>query len=200
MISAPSRRSFVSTLGPFTGGGHGERGVRAPSAAASASTTDARDHDAAPTATFVDLSGPDVDASARWAIRLRSCITPTAHAFDIIDSTSVTVAIIAQTLDFMARAVDPEYRASIVADAPLSGAAAAYTSGQWSDAVRQYGLVAGRHPNDRIVRWRLGLSQLENADPANALSSFDRAGELGQGGARDIGLPATRASSEVAPS
>jgi hypothetical protein len=44
------------------------------------------------------------------------------------------------------------------------------------------------------VAWRLGLAQLANDHPAPALASFDRAKALGQGGARDIGLPAVRAA------
>jgi hypothetical protein len=38
------------------------------------------------------------------------------------------------------------------------------------------------------------LAQLEAGHPADALASFDRAKTLGQGGARDIGLPAARAA------
>ncbi len=117
-----------------------------------------------------------------------------AHAFDIIDSTTVTAAVIAQTLDFMSRAIDPRYRASIVAGAPMARAAAAFAGGRWADAARLYGEVAAQRPNDRIVVWRLGVAQLANAQPAEALASFDRARALGQGGARDIGLPATRAA------
>ena len=45
-----------------------------------------------------------------------------------------------------------------------------------------------------MIAWRLGLAQLEAGHPAAALASFDRAKELGQGGARDIGLPAARAA------
>jgi hypothetical protein len=120
-----------------------------------------------------------------------------AHGFDIVDSTRASAAVIAQTLDFMSTAIDPAYRQSIVEGAPLARAAAAYASNRWGDAARLYGEVAMRRPHDRIVTWRLGLAQLANAQPADALASFDRARALGQGGARDIGLPATRAALRV---
>jgi hypothetical protein len=45
--------------------------------------------------------------------------------------------------------------------------------------------------------WRLGLAQLEAGHPDRALASLEKARELGQGGARDIGLPATRAAVRV---
>lgn len=117
-----------------------------------------------------------------------------AHAFDMVDSTRTSAEVIAQTLDFMTRAIDPAYHAAVVADASLGRAAAAYATGQWSVAARLYQEMAARRPGDRIVTWRLGLAQLQNAQPAEALASFDRARTLGQGGARDIGLPATRAA------
>lgn len=120
-----------------------------------------------------------------------------AHGFDIVDSTRVSAAVISQTLDFMATAIDPEYRRAVTAGAPLARAAAAFAGGRWGDAARLYGEVAERRPQDRIVAWRLGLAQLANAQPAEALASFDRARALGQGGARDIGLPATRAALRV---
>lgn len=119
------------------------------------------------------------------------------HAFDIIDSTPVSAAIIEQTLDFVSQAVEPGYRASIVAGALLARASAAFAAGRWSDAVRLYRDVAASRPKDRIVKWRLGLAQLANAEPGEALASFDEARTLGQGGARDIGLPATRAALRV---
>ncbi len=117
-----------------------------------------------------------------------------AHGFDMVDSTRTSAEVIAQTLDFMSRAVDPAYHAAVVADASLGRAAAAYATGQWSVAARLYQEMAARRPGDRIVIWRLGLAQLQNTQPAEALASFDRARTLGQGGARDIGLPATRAA------
>lgn len=120
-----------------------------------------------------------------------------AHGFDIIDSTRVSAAVIAQTLDFMSTAIDSAYRRSVVAGAPLARAAAAYASGRWGDAARLYGALAAQRPRDRILVWRLGLSQLADAQPGQALASFDRARALGQGGARDIGLPAARAALRV---
>lgn len=117
-----------------------------------------------------------------------------SHGFDIYDQTATSAHVIRQTLDFMVTAADSGYRAAVVRDSVLVRAAAAYSLGRWSEAVRLYGIVARSQPNNRIVAWRQGLSLLAADDPAQALVALDRAKALGQGGARDIGLPATRAA------
>jgi tetratricopeptide (TPR) repeat protein len=116
------------------------------------------------------------------------------HGFDLYDDAEMTARIITQTLDFMVAVTTPRLRQSIMAGVPDVRAAAAFTSRRWSDAERLYGELVRARPNSRFAAWRLGLSQLENGRPEAALSSFDRARELGQGGARDIGLPAARAA------
>lgn len=119
------------------------------------------------------------------------------HAFDILDSSATVRSAIGTTLDFMTRAVERPYRTAVVAGAPAASAAAAFSSGRWAEAEQQYEALARGKPNDRILTWRLGLAQLEAGHPDRALASFDKARELGQGGARDIGLPATRAAVRV---
>jgi dienelactone hydrolase len=119
------------------------------------------------------------------------------HAFDIIDSSATVREAITTTLDFMTRAVDRSYREAVLAGAPSATAAALFSSGRWAEAEERYEALARAHPNDRIVMWRLGLAQLEAGHPDRALASLEKARELGQGGARDIGLPATRAAVRV---
>jgi hypothetical protein len=116
------------------------------------------------------------------------------HAFDIADSTAMTARVIAQTLDFMAAAAHPELQRELVASTPDVRAMRAFVAERWPEAVQLYGALVSARPGDRTVAWRLGLAQLANDERAAALASFDRARELGQGGARDIGLPATRAA------
>ncbi len=117
-----------------------------------------------------------------------------SHGFDVLDSTAITARIIAQTLDFMVAVVTPALRADLLAGAPMASAYSAYSAQRWEEAERLYTSLAARHPGDRGVALRLGLSQLANDHPGPALASFDRAKALGQGGARDIGLPAIRAA------
>jgi len=119
------------------------------------------------------------------------------HAFDILDSSATVRAAITTTLDFMTRATDRQYRSAVLAGAPAAMAAAAFSSGRWAEAEERYEALARTQPNDRIVTWRLGLAQLEAGHPDRALKSFEKARELGQRGARDIGLPATRAAVRV---
>lgn len=117
-----------------------------------------------------------------------------SHGFDIYDPTAASAHVIRQTLDFMVTAVDSSYRAAVSGDSVLVRAAAAYAMERWSDAARLYGVLARNQPNSRVIAWRQGLALLAAAEPAQALVAFDRAKALGQGGARDIGLPATRAA------
>lgn len=116
------------------------------------------------------------------------------HGFDVSDSTEATARVISATLDFMVAVVDPKHQAAITAGAPAARASAAFAAGRWADAERLYAELFRTNPNSRVVAWRLGLAQLEAGHPTEALASFDRAKALGQGGARDIGLPAARAA------
>ena len=116
------------------------------------------------------------------------------HGFDLLDNSEMTARVIAQTLDFMVAVTGPRLNEAIVAGLPDVRAAHAFNSRDWAEAERLYGELARARPESRSAAWRLGLSQLENGHPAESLASFDRARTLGQGGARDIGLPATRAA------
>jgi dienelactone hydrolase len=116
------------------------------------------------------------------------------HGFDILDSTATTVRIVEQTLDFMTAVTQSGFPHSVRAAVPEVRAATAFSSGRWSEAEQRYQALATANPRNRTVFWRLGLSQLENRNPGGALASFTRARELGQGGARDIGVPAVRAA------
>ena len=140
-----------------------------------------------------------LDSLARQLIDAGSPVTVVnypsgSHAFDIVDSTAMSARVINQTLDFMAAVTDPALQAAIVEGVSESQASAAMAQQRWADGVRLYTEVARRKPTSRQVAWRLGLAQLGNGENGAALNSFDRAKALGQGGARDIGLPATRAA------
>lgn len=116
------------------------------------------------------------------------------HGFDVYDSSDASARVIAATLEFMGAAVQLRYQAAIAAGVPAARASAAFALGRWADAERLYTDLHLTNPTNRIFAWRLGLAQLEAGHPAEALASFDRAKALGQGGARDIGLPAARAA------
>ncbi|MGH7469695.1 MAG: alpha/beta hydrolase [Longimicrobiales bacterium] len=117
-----------------------------------------------------------------------------AHGFDVIDNDAMSIGIIEQTLDFIALVTSPAHRAAVAAGVPVSRASAAFNARRWADAERLYHELTQQQPANRIIAWRLGLAQLANTNAAAALVTFDRARALGQGGARDIGLPATRAA------
>lgn len=115
------------------------------------------------------------------------------HGFDVLDSTAATARVIDQTMDFAEAAVRPALQQAVAAAGPEVRAAAAFTAGRWAEAASRYRDVANARPTGGVY-WRLGLAQLENGQPAEALESFARARDLGVGGARDIGLPAARAA------
>jgi tetratricopeptide (TPR) repeat protein len=102
--------------------------------------------------------------------------------------------VIRQTLDFMASVTTAAMHQAIVAGVPETRASAAFAAGNWVEAVRLYQDVVRAMPTRGGSHWRLGLAQLENREHVAALASFNRARELGVGGARDIGLPAARAA------
>jgi acetyl esterase/lipase len=116
------------------------------------------------------------------------------HAFDLYDESEMTARVIEQTLDFMHAVTQPALRDAVAAGIPDVRAANAFVREQWPEAERLYGELSRLRPSSSSAVWRLGLSQLANNHPADALISFDRARELGRGGARDIGLPAARAA------
>jgi acetyl esterase/lipase len=89
------------------------------------------------------------------------------HAFDIYDDTEATARVIDQTVDFMHAVTRPGLRDAVASGIPAVRAAMAF---------------ARKNPSSRSAAWRLGLAQLANNHPAEALTSFDRARELGQGG------------------
>jgi len=116
------------------------------------------------------------------------------HGFDLNDSTATSASVIGQTLDFMQRVTTPALHSAILAEVPEAAAGAALAAERWAEAERAYLVVSERKPANRAVAWKLGMAQLGNGHPAEALASFDRAKALGQGGARDIGVPAIRAA------
>lgn len=140
-----------------------------------------------------------IDSLARRLTEAGSPVTVISHpagthGFDINDSTLTSASVISQTLDFVQRVTTPALHEAIVAEVAEAQAAAALATERWAEAERAYLVVAQRKPNSRAVAWKLGMAQLGNNHPADALSSFDRAKSLGQGGPRDIGIPAIRAA------
>jgi hypothetical protein len=141
----------------------------------------------------------DLDSLTRRLVSSGAAVTVVnypggRHAFDLLDSTAITAHIIEQTLSFAASVTTAAMRRAIAVDTMEVSAARAFTERRWADAVRLYGVVSERRPRAAGVAWRLGLAHLENADAARALAAFTRARENGQGGARDLGIPAVRAA------
>ncbi len=149
------------------------------------------------------LDSPGLNASfdslTRQLIRAGAPVTVVnypagSHGFDVLDSTAMTGQVIDQTLEFMVAVTKPSLHAAIDAGVPEVEAAAAFAAERWDLAEALYTELGRHRPESRSAAWRLGLAQLAAGHPLAALASFDRAKTLGQGGARDIGLPATRAA------
>lgn len=141
----------------------------------------------------------NLDALAQQLVRAGVALTlinvPAGqHGFDLLDSTAVSSAAIEQTLDFMVRATHEPIQAALRAGETEARAGVAFAAGRWAEAVAGYERVTAARPDDAGAHWRLGLARLETGANAAALQAFNRARDLGQGGARDIGLPAARAA------
>ncbi len=141
----------------------------------------------------------NLDALAQQLVRAGVALTlinlPAGqHGFDLLDSTAVSASAIEQTLDFAVRVTRDPIQAALRAGETEARAGVAFAAGRWADAVAGYERVTAERPTDAGAHWRLGLARLEVSQNAAALQAFNRARDLGQGGARDIGLPAARAA------
>jgi hypothetical protein len=114
------------------------------------------------------------------------------HAFEIVDDEDMTREVIDRTNDFVVRATEPAYQASLRRGLPEATAAAQVSLGNFADAAASYAALVKARPDDA----RLGLSYGEALLGASRFA--EACAELGtlkgKGlGPRDLGVPAARA-------
>ncbi|HYI11557.1 MAG TPA: tetratricopeptide repeat protein [Thermoanaerobaculia bacterium] len=132
-----------------------------------------------------------IAANAPWTIENYS---GGLHGFEVLNDTEITRALIHRTLSFMKLVTRPEiHRAYADAsfDATLGGA---FTRGDWPVAVEGYRRKVSANPADAEANLRLGVSLLRSKEFAAALTSLEKAWELGRRGPRDTAWPAAEAA------
>lgn len=116
------------------------------------------------------------------------------HGFDLFDDTPATVAVVGQTLDFVAAATDRRVQAAIAAGTREARGAAALHGERWPEAIAVYRDLVRERPPSTHRYLQLGRALLGGGEPAAALDALDRARALGPAGPRDLGLPGARAA------
>lgn len=114
------------------------------------------------------------------------------HAFEILDDSPATRALIDRTIAFVKEATRADYLLSLQRGVPLATAAAQVAAGQFRAAAAAYAELVKAAPDDP----RLGLSYGEALlGAARFAEACDQFGTLkGKGlGPRDLGIPAARA-------
>jgi hypothetical protein len=114
------------------------------------------------------------------------------HAFELVDNTDATRAVIDETLDFVKRVTAPAYQASLRATLSEATAAGQVQSGQFHDAAATYARMVSARPDDLRLRLAYGEALLGDKDYAASCREFDNLRGKGLG-YRDLGLPAAEA-------
>ncbi len=119
------------------------------------------------------------------------------HGFEVRNDTEVSREVIARTLAFAKSVLRPEVSrayASAAADAALGGA---FAREDWPAAVTGYRTRVAATPKDAEAQRRLGLALMGMKGYAAALTSLEKAWELGSQGTRDTTMPAAIAAARA---
>jgi dienelactone hydrolase len=114
------------------------------------------------------------------------------HAFEMVDDTDATRQVIEETLDFVKRALSPQYQAALRASLPEATAAGYVQTRKFREAAAEYGRMVAARPDDARLRLAYGEALLGDGQAAAACAEFDKLRGKGLG-YRDLGLPAARA-------
>ena len=102
------------------------------------------------------------------------------HAFDVLDDTDESRAVIRKTLGYLHDRLDvPPPRQAPPSDA--RAALAHFFAGEWADAEKSYTAYAAAHPDDADALTLLGNAQVELKKPDEAAANFRKALALDPG-------------------
>ena len=116
------------------------------------------------------------------------------HGFDIRDANDLSRDIIEMSFSFLSTATNPSRRAALLDGAAEASAAGALSSRNYDRAVELYATLAKAHPQNAEIAVAYGIALTNTHRFREARAQFDRAKQIGGIGARDLGLPAARAS------
>ncbi|HEY7497396.1 MAG TPA: hypothetical protein VH740_02725 [Vicinamibacterales bacterium] len=118
------------------------------------------------------------------------------HAFEIFNDEEATREVIDRTIDFVHRATEPAYQASIRRGVPEATAAAHMTGGSFADAVAAYADLVKSRPDDPRLRLAYGEALLGASRFADACAELAKLKGKGLG-PRDLGVPAARSCMQM---
>ena len=116
------------------------------------------------------------------------------HGFDAMEDGVLSREIVRRTIQFAGSVVRPQLTQAYAASAADAALGAAFARGEWDEAIAGYRKKTAEAPGDAEAHRRLGLALMERQSYAEALTSLERAWELGRRGPRDTGYPAARAA------
>ena len=116
------------------------------------------------------------------------------HGFDAMEDSLLSREIVRRTIQFAGSVVRPQLTQAYTASAADAALGAAFARGEWTAAIAGYRKKTAEAPTDAEAYRRLGLALMEKQSYADALTSLERAWELGRRGPRDTGYPAARAA------
>jgi tetratricopeptide (TPR) repeat protein len=116
------------------------------------------------------------------------------HGFEVLNDNDLSRLVISRSLRFMNEVTAPAMRSAYAAGAADAALAAAFTREEWDTAIAGYSKRVDADPANPDAQLRLGLSLLGAKRHAEALTSLEKAFDLGRRGPRDTGYPAARAA------
>jgi hypothetical protein len=114
------------------------------------------------------------------------------HAFEIVDDEELTRDVMDRTIEFVKRATEPAYQASLRRGLAESTAAAHVANGNFAPAVSSYADLVKARPDDARLRLAYGEALLGASQFAAACTELEKLKGKGLG-PRDLGVPAARA-------
>ena len=116
------------------------------------------------------------------------------HGFDVFDQDAESRAVIGQTLQFVKRAVQTEFRTALLDRIPIAEAAGFDYSGDWSNAAAAYERLLARNPQDNFAHWRLAIAMAGQGKHSAAIDHFRLALQYGNGNVGWISMAAAKSA------
>ena len=130
-------------------------------------------------------------ANAPWTVENYS---GGLHGFELLNDTEITRALIHRTLSFMKLVTRPEITRAYADASSDASLGAAFARADWPVAIEGYRRKVSANPGDPEANLRLGVALLRAKEFAAALTSLEKAWELGRRGPRDTAWPAAEAA------
>lgn len=130
-------------------------------------------------------------ANAPWTVENYS---GGLHGFELLNDTEITRALIHRTLSFMKLVTRPEITRAYTDASVDASLGAAFARADWPVAIEGYRRKVSANPGDPEANLRLGVALLRSKEFAAALTSLEKAWELGRRGPRDTAWPAAEAA------